>query len=68
MDRAIPFINKLCQQKSIERNMMVHQNNLSNIRGLTDKDLPDSIDILNRPRGKPCQIEERLFEIERENR
>ena len=48
--------------------MMVHQNNLSNIRGLTDKDLPDSIDILNRPRGKPCQIEERLFEIERENR
>jgi hypothetical protein len=55
MDRAIPFLNKICLQKSIERDMMIHKENINNMRGVCDREAPDTMHLLNRPKIKTAK-------------
>lgn len=68
MDRAIPFQNKICLQKAIERDMMIHNEHLINAKSNCGMETPNTIHLLNRPKLKTAQQEGRFTEIERENK
>jgi hypothetical protein len=68
MFRDIPTSNKFLQKLWNEKNLLIHQNNLKNVKSLIDQKTPPKYSHLKTKSKHLIKQDERFSQIERENR
>lgn len=68
MDRSIPFSNKIVFKRMVDKNRQIHLAKLGNIKSTISRAAPYSFNKATANRKKAQVNEDRLTEIERENK